>query len=118
LGETEVSVTVDQDGCTGTSDLFTVTVDACAGIDELSGLSIEVYPNPTKGNVMLDIEGESDGFVVNLLDMNGKAVYTESIGSVTSGVRKMIDLTHVAKGIYFLRLDDGQSFVTRKLIKQ
>ena len=118
LGDTEVSVTVDQDGCTGTSDSFTLTVDACAGIDELVGLNIEVYPNPTNGTIMLDIEGESDGFVVDILDINGKSIHNQSIGSIASGVRKAIDLSHVADGMYFLRLDDGQSTITRKLIKR
>ncbi len=118
LGTTEISVTVDQDGCTATSNSFMLTVDECAGIDELSGLNIDIYPNPTSNDVVLDVDGESDGFVLDILDMNGKVVYTETIGEILSGLRKTIDLTSVANGLYFLRLDDGTSSTARKLIKQ
>lgn len=118
LGTTEVSVTVDQDGCTGTSNSFMLTVDACAGIDELAGLSIDMFPNPTAGEVVLDITGDSDGFNLEVVDVNGKLIYSETIGEITSGLRRTIDMTNVAKGLYFLRLDDGTSSTTRKLIKQ
>ncbi len=118
IGTHEIFVTVDQDGCTGTSSSFILTVDACTGISELEGLTIDVYPNPTTGNIVLDIVGESDGFAVSVVDMNGKLVYTETIGSITIGSRSTIDLTDVANGIYFLRLEDGNSFTTRKLVKQ
>jgi subtilisin-like proprotein convertase family protein len=118
LGTTDVYVSVDENGCSGTSDTITVTVDACAGIDELSGLNIDVYPNPTKGEVILDVTGDSDGFMVNILDVNGKSVYSQSTGVIASHSRKAIDLSHVAKGVYFIQLLDGQTSVTRKLIKQ
>lgn len=118
LGTTEVSVTVDEDGCTGTSNSFILTVDACAGIDELAGLTIDMYPNPTVGNVVLDIAGESNGFVLEIVDVNGKLVYTETIGEINSGLRRTIDLSNVANGLYFLKLDDGTSSTTRKLMKQ
>ena len=118
LGTTEVSVTVDQDGCSGTSESFMLTVDACAGIDELAGLNIDMYPNPTAGNIVLDIAGESNGFNLEIVDVNGKVVYTETIGEIVSGLRRTIDFSNVANGLYFLRLDDGTSSTTRKLIKQ
>ncbi|MCB0754072.1 MAG: T9SS type A sorting domain-containing protein [Flavobacteriales bacterium] len=118
LGTTEISVTVDQDGCTGTSNSFVLTVDACAGIDELAGLTIDMYPNPTAGNIVLEISGESNGFVLEVVDMNGKLVHTETIGEITNGLRRTVDLSNVANGLYFVKLDDGTSSTTRKLIKQ
>lgn len=118
LGTHDITLTVDLDGCSGTSNPFTITVDACAGISELSGLTIDVYPNPTTGNIVLDITGESNGFVIDILDMHGKSVYNQTIGNIASGVRKSIDLSNVANGMYFLRMDDGKSFTTTKLIKQ
>lgn len=118
LGTHEISVTVDQDGCSGISNSFVVTVDACAGITELSGLSIDVYPNPTNGELVLDVVGESNGFVIDIVDMNGKTIFTETIGEIASSLRRTINISEVADGVYFMRLIDGNTSVTRKLIKQ
>lgn len=118
LGTTEVSVTVDQDGCTGVSNSFILTVDACAGVAELGALNIDIYPNPSNGQIVVDIAGETEGLNVSILDINGKLVQSELIGKVTTGVRKAIDLTNVAKGMYFIKLDDGKDAVTQKLIIQ
>ena len=74
-----------------------LTVDACAGIDELTGLNIEMFPNPTAGEVVLDIAGESNGFNLEIVDVNGKLIYSETIGEITSGLRRTIDMTSVAK---------------------
>ena len=118
LGTTEVFVTVDQDGCTGVSNSFILTVDACAGIAELGALSIDIYPNPSNGQIVVDIAGETEGLNVSILDVNGKLVQSETIGKVTTSVRKTMDLTSVAKGMYFIKLDDGKDAVTQKLIIQ
>jgi len=118
LGTTEVFVTVDQDGCTGVSNSFTLTVDACAGIAELGALSIDIYPNPSNGQIVVDVAGETDGLNISILDINGKLIQSEQIGKVTTGVRKAIDLRNVSKGMYFIKLDDGKDAVTQKLVIQ
>jgi hypothetical protein len=118
LGTTEVFVTVDQDGCTGVSNSFTLTVDACAGIEEIGGLTIDVYPNPSTGMIILDMNGDSNGLTVEVTDMHGKVIYSQKTGAISTGLRSSIDLTSMANGMYFLKLEDGSSSVTRKLIKQ
>ena len=47
LGTHTITYTVTQNGCTGAST-STITVDACAGIEENTSLhSVNIYPNPT-----------------------------------------------------------------------
>jgi subtilisin-like proprotein convertase family protein len=118
LGTYTVSVTVDLNGCTGISNSFELVVDACLGVEELGDLSIDVYPNPSNGQVVLDITGDSDGLTLSVMDVNGKRVYSESTGTIISGLRKTVDLTNLANGMYFLKLDNGTSYTTKKIIKQ
>jgi hypothetical protein len=118
LGTTEVFVTVDEGGCTAVSNSFILTVDACAGIAELGALSIDIYPNPSNGQIVIDVAGETDGLNISILDINGKLIQSEQIGKVTTGVRKAIDLRNVSKGMYFIKLDDGKDAVTQKLVIQ
>ena len=118
IGTHDISVTVDQNGCTGISNSFVVTVDACLGVEELGDLSIDVYPNPSNGQVVVDITGDSDGLMLEVMDVNGKRVYSESTGAITSGLRKTVDLTSLSNGMYFLKLDNGTSSTTKKIVKQ
>jgi len=118
LGTYEVFITVEEDGCSGESNSFTLTVDACAGVAELGALSIDIYPNPSNGQIVVDIAGETEGLNVSILDINGKLIQSEQIGKVTTGVRKTIDLRNVSKGMYFIKLDDGNDAVTQKLVIQ
>jgi hypothetical protein len=118
LGTYDISITVDLNGCTGVSNSFTLIVDACIGIEELGDLSIDIYPNPTNGQIVLDIAGDSKGLMLEVMDVNGKRVYSEVIGSITSGVRKAVDLSSLSNGMYFLKLDNGSSSITKKIIKQ
>ncbi|TNF24798.1 MAG: T9SS type A sorting domain-containing protein [Bacteroidetes bacterium] len=118
LGEYEVYVTVDQDGCTGVSNSFVLTVDACAGIEELGGLTIEIYPNPSNGLLTLSIEGQADALDATVVDMSGKTVHAEQLGSIGSRVQKNLDLTGLANGVYMLRLQHGDDALVKRLIIQ
>jgi hypothetical protein len=118
LGTHQIYVTVDNNGCTGVSNSFTLTVDACAGVEELGNLTIGTYPNPTSGELILDITGESNGLSITLTDMHGKVVFESTTGAIRSGLKRAIDLSTLANGMYFMKLDDGTAATTRKVMKQ
>ncbi|MBI1287488.1 MAG: T9SS type A sorting domain-containing protein [Flavobacteriales bacterium] len=118
LGQYEVSVTVDQNGCTGVSNSFMLTVDACAGIEELGNLNIEVYPNPSNGNIVLSVDGSSKELGLTVQDMNGRMVHMETLGEVNSRLQKNIDLSGLANGVYLLRLTNGNDSLIKKLVIQ
>lgn len=118
LGEYEIYVTVDEGGCTGVSNSFTLTVDACAGVEELGDLSIDIYPNPSNGSITLSIEGQTDVLDLTVQDLNGKIVHAEQLGEVSSRLQKNIDLTGVANGVYLLRLNNGDDSLIKKLVIQ
>ncbi len=118
LGAHVIHVTVDNNGCTGVSNSFTLTVDACAGVEELGNLTIGTYPNPTSGELILDITGESNALSITLTDMHGKVVFESTTGAIRSGLKRAIDLSTLANGMYFMKLDDGNAAATRKVMKQ
>ncbi len=59
-----------------------------------------VYPNPTNG--ILNIKKESDPKKVKVFDLNGAVVYQGNF-------RNKIDLSFLAKGVYFVRTDLNQT---------
>ncbi|NCY17768.1 MAG: T9SS C-terminal target domain-containing protein, partial [Actinobacteria bacterium] len=83
-GATSQSLTITQNGnyavivgnannCRDTSNC--VVVDYI-GLDENSGFSLNVYPNPTDSKVTIAINGSSNEFDVVVEDMNGRKVAT------------------------------------------
>lgn len=100
------AVILTENGCSDTSDCQAVTI---AGIEGLTLSSIyKVFPNPTKGEVMIQTIPNSKISIVNvlgeeLMTMSGNSNYT-------------IDLSRVESGIYFVKEHTTNQLV--KIIKE
>lgn len=74
---------------------------------------LEVYPNPSNGNVTISISEQTAEAALLVFDGAGRVVGTEQLQNAETS----IDLDLPA-GLYFLRLEKGQQTVTTKLIIQ
>jgi hypothetical protein len=78
------------------------------GIDELDNASVNIYPNPTSGIIVIEAEG------VNILTI------TNSLGQVVSASSingySVVDLSNQTKGIYFLELQSEGSTIVEKVV--
>lgn len=120
-----------------TSDLFTVTLiveNACGVIDTvtrevsftssidngLSNATLEIYPNPSKGQIQLDITTERiDEMQIEIFDARGKLVRTHVLNNLIGFHKERLDLSDLADGIYVLKiLADGQVGAGRVLIQK
>ena len=75
--------------------------------------NIKVYPNPSTGVINLQNNGL---FIeqVDIINLQGQVVH--SIGAVSAELSQ-IDLTDLAPGVYFVKVDAGKTFHTIKFIK-
>lgn len=80
--------------------------------DLASKIAVKVYPNPFSNQVTIDLENENSG-QLTVLDINGKAI--ETIGLTKN---QIIDLSHLAKGIYVLKMEVNQQTGYYKLVKE
>jgi len=87
----------DGNGCFA-EDTLTISVDGCAGIEENNPFVLSVYPNPSDGLVYVVIP--VDGATIQVTDVFGKVVYTNTSVSSTS----TIDLSGNAVGTYFISI--------------
>ncbi len=85
----------DASNCSA-SDVTTVTVDACSGINEELLPGVLVYPNPNNGEFTLT--GVETGVKYEVFSAEGKLVLTNT---VTSPV-ELVKLAKVAAGSYFI----------------
>lgn len=105
-------------GCSNTAK-DTLTVNACVGIEELtSDVNFNVYPNPTTGVFTLDLTTSSDlKGVLYITSIDGKVVVNDVIEG-NGLVSKSINISHLANGIYYLKLETKDAIKTYKVLKQ
>ncbi len=73
--------------------------------------SFTIYPNPTNSVVNWNISSKIDEVVV--IDSNGKMVL--KIANPTSN---SIDLSNLKSGIYFLKMRENNSVITKEIVKE
>lgn len=79
------------------------------------GTLINVYPNPTTGQVFIDYTTTLEKtLTVSVFDALGQAVLTKSV--LDNASVAMLDLRHLASGIYFIRMDNGESVQTERVV--
>ena len=86
--------------------------NATASIESVAFKTFKMYPNPTNGNtVYFKVGAKTKIKAYNVL---GKLVQTAIIDSNN----KSMDIARLAKGIYILRIQTENEFITQKLIKR
>ena len=72
---------------------------------------ISVAPNPTNGILFLTSENDLNNAKIEILTMTGMLVYESRFAN-------LINLQHLSKGIYFLKINTGKSVNIEKIIIQ
>ena len=109
------------DGVTDATRAVTVVADATYtatfepaenGIGDVTVGTVSLYPNPASTSVTLGLSGFEGDVRVDVVDMNGRVVYTAN--TTTSTVS--IDVTDMPQGAYFVRVTSGSRTAVSKLI--
>ena len=84
--------------------------------DSLASTKITIYPNPTEGDLKIDIAGvsdfESSGLI--LYDMAGKVVKNITLLSESNE----LDITDYANGMYIMVIKINEESTTWKIVKK
>ncbi|WP_461632661.1 PKD domain-containing protein [Labilibaculum euxinus] len=86
------------------------------GIEELIKKNISIYPNPTKGKLVIDLHENfnySANIQVELFDSAGKLILYKQLEPTTS-----LDLTSYPAGLYFVHFINQNEAVSFKIVKQ
>ena len=102
--------------CSDTSACVNVSV---TGIDSNFEQIVSIYPNPSNGLLTFSINNVvTNQIVISILDIQGKIVFTETDKNIAAEYKKQINLSDLAKGIYYVKLNIGSEVKTQKLIIQ
>lgn len=106
------------DSCGPVCDSVTVPTKATGSIgleENKSILSINVYPNPTTGILSLESITGANIEAVKIFDLSGALVYQRDQVLAT---RLSLTLNHLAKGIYFLKIDAAGDVELIRIVKE
>jgi hypothetical protein len=110
VGLQTITYTVTSNGCSDAVSQ-TINVEDCAGIEEMADFGLEVYPNPASSVVMIKT-GKDVTF--SMISEDGKIVYPAS--SLSMNTETQLEVSHLAKGIYFLHFSNAQGSIVEKVI--
>ena len=75
----------------------------------MSKKEIALYPNPTQGSFHIDLIEESDINIYNLLGQN--VMHLDKVSG-----SQQIHIENAPKGLYFVRIQNGNQIEVKKLI--
>lgn len=94
----------------------------CGGsltVDEFTVDTVEISPNPFTSSIAIKLSnGANDDYTVNLFDINGRVVMSESL-TATNGNLLLSNLDTLGDALYFVKItnDFSGSSITKKVIK-
>jgi len=107
------AVEVTMNGCTEMSSCYSFvmsSVEEVAFEDRLA-----VYPNPTNGQINVDLGAAYDNVAITVTDINGKVVRN---AQYTQAQNVQLNLDQQAAGVYFVAVTTATKRAVVKLIKQ
>jgi hypothetical protein len=88
------------------------------GISELNGTAASAFPNPTEGAFVVDATGLSSAATMTVADLTGRTITAPRQllrrGAVS---RAEVDLSGHPNGVYFVRIQDGERELVRRVTK-
>ncbi len=103
-------------GFTTTMD-YDIDISIPTSMGESKGNELTIYPNPSKGIFNYEFIADNTNAILNVFDHTGRLVVTENFKTLEgSMVKRSIDLTNQASGMYHLQLINTDKVLNQKLI--
>ena len=107
----DYAVIVIDNGCTDTSNCFTVNI--ITGIQSFQSNSLaDIYPNPTTGVVNVKLNKSFEKAHLDVIDVTGKTIHSQALYKKNTALN-----FDKPKGIYFIRILSDSEVRIIKLIK-
>ena len=90
------------------------TVDKVNGVYELLENTTKIFPNPAKN--LLNIKSENNITCVQIFDIMGKEILNKIPEIQTQNIQLDLTEIQIPMGIYFIKLQSLEGFITQKII--
>ena len=94
-------------GCIDTTECIEV---GGIGFEENLAVDFNVYPNPTHGNITINLSNASNA-LIDIIDINGRVLKTKQVNNTTN----TFNLSDFENGIYFVKVNTNNKIITKKI---
>ncbi len=81
-------------------------------VEDFNTAGFQLYPNPAKDHVTLQLNHFNETLTLEIIDLQGKLIYSKSIHSNTSE----LNISALKSGLYFLKISSSTNSSIEKLI--
>ncbi|MDY7394014.1 T9SS type A sorting domain-containing protein [Aureibaculum sp. 2210JD6-5] len=95
------------------------TVDVLVIVEDCSNkraVEYNVYPNPTDGLININIPSLRSSVKIVVTALNGKVIYQKEVKADNNGVFTQLNLSHMANGVYLIKMYNDNFNETKKVI--
>ena len=94
-----------------------INIDGTLSIAQQQNQQLKIYPNPTSGRFNIEFTNlNTTPLTLEIISMEGKKVYQQTINNPLSNSINQIDLSVFAKGTYFVRILQDELLNLEKII--
>ena len=79
---------------------------------------LAIYPNPGKGLFNIDGSGLTGHSTIQVVNLQGQMIHSETADLLQGNFHKVIDLSAIPAGIYFIRLVNESDVIIKKIVIQ
>ncbi len=83
-------------------------------INENEDFQVDVYPNPTNGDVTINFPTTINNAEIYIYSLDGKTLLKKQLNK---SEKFMIPISHLKPGLYYLKIKHKETFVIKKIIK-
>ena len=106
-----IALQITHKTCVSSPAVHTLIVNESDNISEYKQLpNIEIYPNPVTSTFKIKAENTSIKYV-EVVDLLGNVLLK------TSNISREININHLSKGLYFIKIHTKEDIISKKIIK-
>lgn len=90
------------------------TVNLAIGMNEITEITTKIFPNPAKN--LLNIESKNNITGIQIFELMGKEILNKIPEKLTQNLQINLSEILIPKGIYFIKVQSNEGFITQKLI--
>jgi len=97
--------------------IFTKELVSSVGINETNTTKIlNVYPNPATNFIQVIYKSINTSSSISVLDISGKTILNQVFSTNTGLNEERIDVSQLTAGVYFVKIQSGNSIATQKIL--